>query len=80
MSVKHSFLGGGRKVPSSNELIPATFLLFNFSFFQEDAAIRWMKLSEGELAYDPVTMNYLALRVIPEADIDEAIAQAEEIY
>ena len=47
---------------------------------EEDASIRWFCLKDGELAYDPLTMNYFAMRVVTEDDIAEAIAEAEEKY
>mmetsp|Transcript_22925 Transcript_22925/g.42557 ORF Transcript_22925/g.42557 Transcript_22925/m.42557 type:complete len:145 (-) Transcript_22925:293-727(-) len=44
---------------------------------EEDSTIRWFCLKEGELAHDPITMNYFALRVISQEQINEALAEAE---
>jgi hypothetical protein len=47
---------------------------------QDDSNIRWMLLKEGELAYDPVTMNYFALNYVSENAIGEAVAEAEKAW
>lgn len=47
---------------------------------EEDASIRWFRLKDGELAYDSLTMNYFAMRLVTEDDIAEALAEAEEKY
>ena len=47
---------------------------------QEDSYIRWFVLKENELAFDPVTQNYFALRYVPDADVDAAVAESEKLH
>lgn len=47
------------------------------SCLQDDSNIRWFTLKQGEVAFDPVTENYLALKVVTQAQLDEFVAAAE---
>lgn len=51
-----------------------------YDVLQEDSNIRWFRLKEGQLAYDPVTQNYFALMQVPDCDVDEAVAEAEKAF
>ena len=44
----------------------------------DDANIKWIELKKGELAFDPVTHNYLALRHVTPEEIEAAMAEAEQ--
>lgn len=46
----------------------------------DDAEIRWFTLRAGELAYDPDTANFFALKKVSQADVDAWAAKAEEEY
>lgn len=45
---------------------------------QDDAEIRWFTLRKGELAYDPDTCNFFALKQVTQEQVDEWIKFAEE--
>ncbi len=45
---------------------------------QDDSYIRWFVLKENELAYDPLTQNYFALRYVSDADVDAAVHEGEK--
>lgn len=54
-------------------------LLFLSAFaLQDDAEIRWFTLKAGELAYDPDTSNFFALKKVSKAEVDEWVARAEK--
>lgn len=44
---------------------------------QDDSEIRWFNLKAGELAYDPDTCNFFALKRVSAARVDEWTARAE---
>lgn len=45
---------------------------------QDDANIRWFVLRDGEMAYDPFTNNYLAIRRVSQEQIDTLLAIADK--
>ena len=38
---------------------------------EDDANVRWFHLKEGELAFDPMTHNYFALKVVSEEEFNK---------
>lgn len=52
----------------------------DFDWLQDDANIRWFLLKEGQLAYDPVTQNYFALRYISPETVEAAVKEAEKAW
>ncbi len=47
---------------------------------QDDSNIRWMLLKDGELKYDPVTMNYFALNYVSDDAVEEAVKEADKAW
>lgn len=45
---------------------------------QDDSETRWFTLKAGELAYDPSTQNYLALKLVTRADVQVWLDKAEK--
>lgn len=45
---------------------------------QDDAEIRWFTLKKGQLAYDPDTCNFFALKQVTQSEVDEWVARAEK--
>jgi hypothetical protein len=44
----------------------------------DDATIRWFTLKAGELAYDPNTCNFFALKQVTKEEVDEWVQRAEK--
>lgn len=44
----------------------------------DDATIRWFTLKAGELAYDPNTCNWFALKKVSKEEVDEWVQRAEK--
>lgn len=45
---------------------------------QDDNEIRWFELKAGQLAYDPDTCNFFALKKVTQGEVDEWVAKAEK--
>lgn len=45
--------------------------------YPEAAEVRWFTLHDGYKAFDPVTCNFFALRVVPIEEMDEFVRSAE---
>lgn len=45
---------------------------------QDDSETRWFTMKAGELAYDPSTQNYFALKIVTKADVQVWLDKAEK--
>ena len=45
---------------------------------QDDSETRWFTLKAGELAYDPSTQNFFALKIVTKADVQVWLDKAEK--
>lgn len=47
--------------------------------YEDDAVVRWFNLKAGEKVYDPESMNYFALKVVSNDNVDKLVEVAEKI-